>query len=82
MKSSSSELANAKMTYATALAPMPIIRAGRRPKRSETRPHIGAEESWAMAKQETISAITVPSPPAPTASSACQSGPSPTKRFA
>ncbi|MDZ7592507.1 MAG: hypothetical protein U5L05_17900 [Rubrivivax sp.] len=81
-KISSSELEKAKMMYAMPLAAMPTSRAGRRPRRSETRPHIGALTSCAMAKLETIRAITEPSPPIPTASSARQSGPWPTNRAA
>jgi len=81
-KSSSSEFAKANPTYAIPLAAIPTSNAGRRPKRSDTRPQKGALTSWATANEETRSAMTAPSPPIPSASKSLQSGPSPTNRCA
>jgi hypothetical protein len=52
-----------EFTYAIADAPSPIRRAGRRPYRSEKRPHIGALMICATANDAT-SAPTI-KPPAP-----------------
>ena len=48
-----SESANPKITYAIADAPSATSRAGRRPNRSEKRPHIGALTSCATVNADT-----------------------------
>ena len=53
----------AKMTYAIADAPRPTMSAGRRPYRSENRPHIGALTNCAIANDETSSPTTSPFAP-------------------
>lgn len=47
IKSSATDPAKAKITYATAESSSPVMIAGRRPYRSEKRPQNGAHASWA-----------------------------------
>ena len=55
--------ASPKTTYANAEISKPVITAGRRPKRSETRPHVGALRSCAIENAEMSNPMTKPVAP-------------------